>query len=347
VGCLMESTRIPIKNVYYMLCYAWNRLKEREFVHVSQEQDKDIYHLLTRVLITQLQSLIKRGFHREYTELTEESASLKGKLKFQESIRSLSFHRGKMVIQYEELSRDILHNRIIKTTLHSLLHVNELDAELKGQVGQLFDYFGEITVIPLNARMFNEVRLHRSNKHYGFVLDICKLLHDCLLMNEENSNLRFMDFERNHQEMAALFENFVRNFYRMECPGFKVSRENIYWDAEGELSLLPQMETDISIESDRFKIIMDTKFYHSAYSQRFDTEKLLSGNLYQMFAYLSNQRRIIADAKPTIGILLYPKVDKELNLSYKLKGHHLNVNTVDLNKNWQIIHNRLLEIVEI
>lgn len=343
----MEYTKIPVKNVYYMLCYAWNRLQEKEFVSVGQEQDKDIYHLLTRVLLEQLQSLIKRGFYREYTELTDESASLKGKINFQDSIRKLSFHRSRMMIQYEELNHDILHNRIIKTTLFNLLHVKELDSELHEKVSRIYSYLGDISLIPLNARIFSEVRLHRSNKYYGFVLDICKLFYDCLLMNEEDSHLKFMDFQRNHQEMAALFESFVRNFYRAECTEFKVTREVIYWDAEGEdLSLLPRMETDISMECDAYKIIMDTKFYQSAYLQRYDSEKLISGNLYQMFAYLNNYRQPKnANKKPVIGILLYPKVDKELDLTYVIKGHPLNVYTVNLNKSWQSVHSRLIDVV--
>jgi 5-methylcytosine-specific restriction enzyme subunit McrC len=342
----MEYTKIPVKNVYYMLCYAWNRLKEKEMVPINQEQDKDIYHLLTRVLLEQLQSLIKRGFYREYTGLIEESASLKGKINFQESIRKLSFHRSRMVIQYDELNHDILHNRIIKTTLFNLLHVNELDSELREKVYRIYSYFGDISLIQLNARMFNEIRLHRSNMYYGFVLDICKLFFDYLLINEEESNLKFMDFQRNHQEMAALFENFVRNFYRAECPEFRVTREIINWDAEGDdLSMLPQMETDISIECDSYKIIMDTKFYHSAYVQRFGSDKLINSNLYQMFAYLNNYDQAKSASKPIIGILLYPKVDKDLSLSYLIKGYRLKAYTVDLNMNWQSIHNRLIEIV--
>jgi 5-methylcytosine-specific restriction enzyme subunit McrC len=164
-------------------------------------------------------------------------------------------------------------------------------------------------------------------------LDICKLFYDCLLMNEEESHLKFMDFQRNHQEMAALFESFVRNFYQAECRQFKVKREIIYWDAEGEdLSILPQMQTDISMECATYSIIMDTKFYHSAYVQRYDSEKLISGNLYQMFAYLNNYQQANSVNKPIIGILLYPKVDKDLDLSFLIKGHRLDVYTVDLNK---------------
>lgn len=51
------------------------------------------------------------------------------------------------------------------------------------------------------------------------------------------------------------------------------------------------MQTDISLESSERKIIMDTKYYQNTLTKNFGSQKLISGNLYQMFAYLSNHRK--------------------------------------------------------
>jgi 5-methylcytosine-specific restriction enzyme subunit McrC len=169
-----------------------------------------------------------------------------------------------------------------------------------------------------------------------------------LLINEEDSTIAFMDFERDHMALAYLFENFVRNFYKKEAEGYKVQSKVIYWDTDNEdVSLLPQMRTDISLGTNAAKIIVDTKFYHSAFSKNYGTEKLISGNLYQLFAYLTNNEKKSEKDQKAKGILLYPKVQKDLDKTYQIKGHEVRVCTVDLNKNWPTIHERLLEIIQL
>jgi 5-methylcytosine-specific restriction enzyme subunit McrC len=327
-----------------MLCYAWGHLAEKEFVKIARQDEKDIKHLLTRILLVKLRSLIKRGFYREYKGNQEETSTLRGKILFKESTNTFSFMRGRLHCEFEEISHDILHNQIIKSTLYMLLKSSNLENEVKEEVLSVYHYFNEINGVMLNPTIFNKVNLHRSNQHYRFVMDICRYLYESLLINEGNTEEEFADFERNPKAMARLFEDFVRNFYQSETPEFRVYRENIYWEAEGEdLSHLPLMQTDISIESKSRKIIMDTKYYEQALKQYRGSQKLISGNLYQLFAYLSNHKK--AQEKKTIGILLYPKTGQELNLSYDVKGYPIKVYTVDLNRDWRSIHGRLVEIV--
>jgi 5-methylcytosine-specific restriction enzyme subunit McrC len=340
----LTDSKIPIKNLYYMLCYAWGHLNEKDLANIAREDEKDIKHLLTRILLVKLRSLIKRGFYREYKSSIEEIGTLKGRVLFQESINTFSFKRGKMYCDFEEMTHDIVHNQIIKSTLYSLLQNPELDNSLREEIKNLYSYFAEVSTIKLSQRLFQELRIHRSNQHYRFVLDICRFLYESMLLNEDESDSLFADFERDPKAMARLFEDFVRNFYKKEMPTFKVYRENIYWDADGEdTHFLPLMQTDISLESKERKIIMDTKYYQHALTRNFGAEKVISGNLYQLFAYLSNHTR--SAEKETAGMLLYPKTGKELNLSYKIKGFPVKICTVDLDRDWKVIHERLVELV--
>jgi 5-methylcytosine-specific restriction enzyme subunit McrC len=330
-----------------MLCYAWNRLKEKDNIIIDQLEEKEIYNLLTRVLIINLQYLIKRGFYREYEKIHEETPSLKGKIDFNKSLKTFSFRRGNMYCDYEEMSHNTLHNIIIKTTLNSLIKYNALDRDLKTKLQGIIHYFSDISVIKLEKAHFSQIRLHKNNIYYGFILDICQLIFDNLLLNDENGELLFKDFERDDKAMAYLFENFVRNFYRRECPNYKVYRENINWAAEDDfISFLPLMQTDISLESSERKIIIDTKYYKNALINNFGSEKLISSNLYQLFAYLKNNEAKSKKDQEALGILIYPRVTKDLDLKYSIHGHEVRVCTVDLNKDWSIIHSRLLEIIK-
>ncbi|KON87942.1 restriction endonuclease [Sporosarcina globispora] len=341
----LTDSKIPIKNLYYMLCYAWGHLAEKDMADVAREDEKDIKHLLTRILLVKLRSLIKRGFYREYKSYQEETGTLKGRILFQESINTFSFKKGKMHCEFEEMTHDIVHNQVIKSTLFSLLQNQQLDKQLKEEIQQLYPYFAEVVVIKLNLSIFQDIKLHRSNQYYRFVLDICRFLFESLLLNEDNVESQFADFERDPKAMARLFEEFVRNFYKKEMQQYKVYRENIYWDAEGEnTNYLPMMQTDISLENNERKIIIDTKYYQNTLTQNFGSKKLISGNLYQLFSYLSNHRK--AEGKETVGMLIYPKTGKELMLAYRIKEFSVKINTVDLNRDWLSIHTRLKEIVK-
>jgi 5-methylcytosine-specific restriction enzyme subunit McrC len=346
MSSLTELSKIPVKNIFYMLCYAWGQLAEKDMTRIAREDEKDIQHLLTRILVVKLRSLIKRGFYREYGAKHEEMSLLRGKILFSESVHSFSFNRGKMHCEYEELRLNIPHNQIIKTTLHSLLMVRELNQLLLNDVQSLNHYFEGVDIISLNPNVFSNITLHRSNQQYRFVLDICQFLYESLLIHENGDEARFTDFERDTKRMPYLYEEFVRNFYKMELPEYRVKRDRFNWDAVGDnLNYLPTMETDISIENKYEKWIIDTKFYRDAVKGHRGSDKLISGNLYQLFSYLSNYKDSSYTKKYLKGMLLYPLVGQELNLSYEIKGFPIKICTVDLNQDWKHIHKRLLKII--
>lgn len=57
---------IPLENVYYLLCYAWNRLDARDRVDVSAVPGNRIENLLAKVLIEGTAHLLRSGLDRSY-----------------------------------------------------------------------------------------------------------------------------------------------------------------------------------------------------------------------------------------------------------------------------------------
>jgi 5-methylcytosine-specific restriction enzyme subunit McrC len=91
-------------------------------------------------------------------------------------------------------------------------------------------------------------------------------------------------------------------------------------------------------------LIIDTKFYRNTLATFHDAQSVHSANLYQMFAYLTNART--QDGRHVSGMLLYPKVDKDLRHTYRLHGLDIHVYTVDLSQDWKLIRADLLELVD-
>ena len=68
---------IPIENIYYLLCYAWNKLDEKDRVAIAIDDRSDLLDLLAKVLINATKMLLKRGIDKNYITSTIELAGIK------------------------------------------------------------------------------------------------------------------------------------------------------------------------------------------------------------------------------------------------------------------------------
>jgi 5-methylcytosine-specific restriction enzyme subunit McrC len=339
---------IPIQNIYYLLCYAWDQLAEGEEVDVAADECHTLDELFARVLTNGTQHLLRRGLDRDYLPYREETASLKGRFDLTASMSRQTWRQGRMVCEFDELSHDILHNRIVKTTLALLSQNRNLNRKTKKLLHQQLEILGPITPIRITTKLFRRVHLHRNNRAYHFLLNICELIHDSLLPTEQSGQSRFRDFIRDERRMPYLFENFVRNFYRREQREFHVSAFKPKWNATGSveaLAVLPEMRTDVSLHSRERSLIIDCKFYKEALKSRFkSTKKVNSANLYQLYTYLKSAHH---DPKwsDTEGVLLYATVGQSFDLSFTLDQHSVRVCSIDLNQPWPTIAGSLISLI--
>lgn len=343
-----EAPVISIQNLYYLLCYAWDKLEEGEVVNVGALESTHLCDLFAKVLIEGVHHLIRRGFDRGYLALIEETTSLRGKIAFGPSLKRNTFQQGRAVCEFDELQYDVLHNRILKTTIEKLVRVKELDRELKGGLQDLLRWMSDITPIPLTAQVFKRVQLHRNNRFYAFLLDVCGFVFHHHLVDETSGTARFRDSLRDERAMRRVFEVFVRNFFKREQTVFTVNAKKVKWLVgqadEAALQLLPEMMTDVTLESSARNIVVECKYYRKTLQEKNGVKKFHSTHLYQLLAYLRNLESV-AGWERCEGILLYPLVNERLNLSFELENHPVRVVTLDLNQDWQGIRQDLLRMV--
>src|SRR5687767_72663 len=109
--------RVPIRNIYYLLGYAWNMLEEQALVDVQAETCPDLFNLFSRVLSSGTSILLRRGLDKGYVRRRESTQKPRGAIDFDVTLRELSLARREMVCGFEHLSYDVLHNRILKSTI--------------------------------------------------------------------------------------------------------------------------------------------------------------------------------------------------------------------------------------
>lgn len=341
----MVSSRIPIANVYYLFCYAWDRFEQAEAIEVGAESSPDLPHLLARVLIAGVNNVVRRGLDRDYQPQVEALSTVRGRILLNDSIALQAQRIRQLVCEFDELSHDVAHNRIIKATMLRLSRVSGLDRELAHMLRATSRNLGNVSDIRLTRSDFARVQLHRNNAYYDFLLRICRLAFDLMLPRPDGNGYQFDDVLRNERKMALVFEAFVRNFYRTEQSRFRVEPLQIVWDAialsRDDKAGLPTMRTDIFLRSPHRQIIIDTKYYLEALQERFGAKSFRSENLYQLFAYLKNAEARGPAFAATEGILLYPAVDHHIDARYSIQGHDVRIATVDLDQDWRAVDARL------
>lgn len=340
---------IPIENLYYLLSYAWNKLDIKDKVKVNIDDKTSIVDLFAKIIITSSKILLKRGVDKNYIDETNEITAIKGKLEVSATLKSNLLHKQKSICTYNEFSANILPNKILISTMTNLTRTKQLNRSLKKEMANLIRMFYGIELIEINSSLFSKVKITRNNRFYGFIMDVCKIVHESILPSEEKGKYQFYDFTKDDKKMNQLFEAFIRNFYTREQNTYKVKREDINWDfqipQESHIKHLPKMQTDISLLSENSKIIIDAKFYRKTMSDYYDTEKIKSENLYQLFSYLLNQQDTSTISRNATGMLLYPTINKDYDLDYIYGDHKILIRTVNLNTHWENIHKRLKTII--
>lgn len=343
------SSRIPIQNIYFLLCYSWNRLAESEIVDVSGIDSTEQVDLFAQVLIRGTQHLIRRGLQQDYQTCAETIPAIRGRIDMATTGRRMLPAQGLAHCEFDELTTNTLANQIIKSSLFYLSKVNNIDSDLRRQLVSLHRELANIDSPPLSRGLFRRVQLHSNARFYKFLLSICEIIADSLLVDEKTGKYRFRDFLRDEKRMARVYEEFLFNFYRSNRPDLSIRKEKINWLAEAKdpanLAYLPTMETDISLRSASKTLIIDAKYYQETLTSYHNVERIHSANLYQLFAYLKNLEQRDGADKTAEGMLLYPVVNQKVRLDYTLHGHRLQICTVNLAAQWREIRDELLELV--
>ena len=355
---------IPILNVYYLLCYAWGLVQERDTARLATLGGlSTVQDLLGKVLAGGVNHLFRRGIDRGYVERREDLAGIRGKLAVSETAKRALRARARVACDFEELSVDILPNRILRSSLHGLLRRGvtmdgrdvTLDGHVRADVRSAYRRLDGISRTRLQRNTFGQVQLGGNRRLYHFLLSVCRLLYESSLVDETTGRTTFRDFRRDEATMWALFEEFVTGFYqreqrvyRVNPGGRRIQWADRSWATDADRARIPVMNADVILESAERRIILDTKFYSNALAggRGRGAGKLHSGNLYQLLAYVRNRQATRPDGTPHEGILLYPQVgDERLRADVRLEGFRIQARTVNLDQPWRLIHEEMLETV--
>jgi 5-methylcytosine-specific restriction enzyme subunit McrC len=82
---------IPVANIYYLLCYAWDQFAPRQMCGVAVEEFPDTLRLFSHLLLVGLRSLHRCGLETGYIPIEETTSVVRGRILIGQQSECLPF----------------------------------------------------------------------------------------------------------------------------------------------------------------------------------------------------------------------------------------------------------------
>ena len=335
--------QIPIRNIYFLLSYAWKYYKPSDIKKIDKKDFSNDTEFFAEIFDLTISKYVKTGLHRDYIKKAEKIKTIKGKVDFNLTLKTLGFRSKQIDCIYDEFSSNNSINQLIFSTIHTVLK-SKISDNQKKSIKKKIVFFNGVSKVKINKQSINAIRPVRGNTNLNFLINIAKYIHYNLGFDEKEGKYDLGDFIKNKMGMAAIFENFTRNFYKSKLIQSEVRSELIKWDSITEDSTYPTMKTDITIRSENKIIIIDTKYYENMFQHHYlnpDKPKFRSSNIYQLYTYLNN----LKDDKEIVGMLLYPNTTSTIRNERIISGKKIMINNINLNQEWNKIEQELLQLL--
>lgn len=344
---MTEDKGIFIKNIYYMLSYAFQELRRNNYENIAGEEFDGIHDLFAEIIARGISFQLKQGLHRRYVEHTEDLPTLRGKLNLTDSIKSMSSGKQKLVCDFDEYSENNIFNQILKSTLLLLIAHPKVKAERKKSLRRLAPFFNSVSEIDLDSVRWNALRFDRNSKTYQMLLYLCFFIVDDILLTTDEGKYKMFTFSDNR--MCRLFEKFVLEYFRTHHPEYKPTARQIEWNIikdETSKGILPILQTDVFLTIGERTLIIDTKYYGKTMQSNFEKKTIHSANQNQIFTYVVNHDQ--THSGKTDGMLLYAKTQEEIQPNGQVKLHDGNMlyyRNLDLNQDFDGIKQQLEALI--
>ena len=341
---------IFIKNVYYMLAYAFQVLRRKNYDNVAAEDFDNVQDLFAAILAKGVSQQLKQGLYREYITKNEDLSVLRGKLDIYGTVKNQIQRKILLSCEYDELSVNNIFNQILKTTITILIKDTGVKKLHKAELKKIVLFFNEVDEIRISNIRWDSLIYQRNNQNYEMLMNVCYFVLDGMIQTTNKGDYKMTTFSDEY--IHRLYEKFVLEYFKQHHSYLSEARAaQVKWDLssdteESMIRFLPVMQTDIFLRYKEQIHIIETKYYGHTMQMQYDKETLHSGNMYQIFAYVKNQ-----DVKNTgnvSGMLLYAKTEEAItpDCSFVMSGNKICVKTLDLNKEFKLIAAQLDKIAE-
>lgn len=282
------QSKVPIANLTRMLAEAVE-LPELLDESVQLERVDDLLELTARHFVSLVLRIIDSGMYRAYVEHAENLTALRGRIDFQEDVRSNYALRHRVFCRFAELTWDVPHNQVIRQVLRLLSAQPTFSKSLRNELRSAEGMMSDVSEGHFVASDLDRFTYQRLTLAYEPVHRLCRLFLEGASLSE---SLGTFDGRAFLVDMNALFERFVTRVLQRLCPpGLHVRAQlPLHLDEQRTVPIRP----DMTIQHGRRSLAVADCKYKAA------KDEFRSSDAYQVLAYCT-----VTGAND--GVLIYPK----------------------------------------
>ncbi|AJC90131.1 McrBC 5-methylcytosine restriction system, component McrC [Campylobacter subantarcticus] len=262
-----------------------------------------LFEVFITMFLDEFDSVYKKGLMRSYVSSEENRTFLKGKLLFNEHIKSNLIHKERFFTSSDEFVLDIAPNRLIKSTLNFLKSKTSLN---KFKIIKAIQMLDEVEFSTNYEKDFS-FKISRHFDYYENILSWCKIF----LQNQS-----FAPYKGKNEAFALLFpmeklfENYMAYMFKLANPS-----KNIKTQSSGKYLISKNSENCFMLKPDLYienEMILDAKWKIPDQNSEDKKHGIAQSDLYQIFAYACKFK--INDIK-----LVYPLCERTNELKNRIK----------------------------
>lgn len=346
---------IPIQNLWFLMLYASEYLHQNLTDQFQLNQMDGLETLVGRVFSQHLSDYIYQHLRKQLKAKSKELAVVKGKIDFYQTEIRQSLAKGRVYCSYNETTYNTDRHAYMMSALELILTF-DLSNDVRRQLVK--DQFELKSYGVTASSTYRLDRDHFSSFEHvcKHVIHLSKLIHDMKLLSTETGDSIQPKLMLTNEKIRKIFEKGIAGFFKLNLDKRKykfISERGSTVDLDLECpqgnvkTYFPNMYLDMMIQtkSKGFGLIIDTKFTNMLKNERKGKKQISSEYIRQIYTYTMSYKVKYPDHHYA-GMLLYPMVDENFEMSIKMLGVPLYFYTVDLSQKIPDIHRQLIKMID-
>ena len=335
------------ERLIHMLSMTWDLPISVGTVTRLGSQNDTILEILIRLYCDLLIKAVRQGMPRKYKEQGDDLPTLCGRLNITRQFSTLATSPQKLACQFDELSRDIPLNQMMRAVISKLSRLSR-EPNNQRSLRELDFIYADISQVPPSELLRNPIILNRTNTRWKELVRLAELF---LQNRHQKTHVGYTDGFAIFFKMNDLFEKYV---FRMLKHALQNSGRDVVPQGGRTPCLFEEVtgrfwtRPDLCVrQDDRNILIIDTKWKKIEHPDDDPKYGVKQSDVYQLMAYsqIYNCPRVVL-LYPHHGKLPSEPIHKVYSIGKQSAQEKLTVATLDITKSHHEIQIALNNLVE-
>lgn len=208
---VLIEPKIGIPQLLSLACYAMGIVKHQDLKMFDFKTNEALPDVLAYALSAAARRAFRRGLLHGYRTEEEALYGIRGRIRFDDQLRSRFAIPMPVEVRYDEFTNDILANQLVKAAVVRLGEMQLRSQEARRGLGWVGGMLADVSWVEFPPRKVPEVIFDRLNEHYRQVVELARLILRHSAFQAERGKVRASGFLVN---MNSLFQEFLTQALR-------------------------------------------------------------------------------------------------------------------------------------